>query len=171
MAAPIFGYQSDPRSHRLAGTSATRDRAIDPHFAFDQGVDAERCTQDCRATGTDQPRYADNLPGADGQIDGLHPSGGESPQFEDGLAFNRRRLVGRHFARQFPPRDQFVQPRFRIILDRTGGHDLSVAQDGHAIGDLTNFAHAVGDVDDRLARRLQPPNDGEQAVLLYGRQT
>ena len=49
-------------------------------------------------------------------------------------------------------------------------HDVAVAQDDHAVGDLPHLVEAVRDVDERDALLAQAPHEGEEALDLLGRE-
>ena len=133
-----------------------------------RGRDAEQRLGDVAAARADEAGEAENL--ALAQIEGNVAE----PPFERQVAHRQRDIADRHdllgehlrdLAPDHQPDDVVAgDVRGRVLADET-----AVAEHRHLIGDLEQFVHLVGDVDDALALGLEGADDLEEMLdLAFG---
>jgi hypothetical protein len=174
---PVLGEVGNARRERLAGCANVDLVSVNFNMAQSLGRGADDQMGKLGAAGADQPGETNHLAGMHGQRATLDAwSVGEVDGRKYGSATRRIRISfwivlllvegGEHRAR--PSGGRWCSARDLGLVERAD--EVAVAQHADAVGEFVDLAHAVADVDDGDAFRLQLPDDGEQPLGLVGRQ-
>ncbi len=129
-------------------------------------VGAVERAQDLGPTGTGQAGDAEDLAGADGQVDvAEHPGPGQTANHEDGLS-GRRLRPGPVDVAEVPADHQSDEAVGGHVAGRLGRDDLPVLHDRHPVRDPEHLVEAVGDVDECDALLGQSMHHPDEAVQL-----
>ena len=161
----VFGDEADAVMDGVGGMADVHGFVVEADFAA-RGHHAEDGVHHFGASGADEAEEAKDFAGMHGEGNVAEGAGmAQRAHFQRGRGGVRRRGFGQ--ARRIhlfhaPPDHQADELSDSGVRSRQGGDVLAVAHDGDVVGEPHDFFHAVRDVDDRLARRLEAGDDGEE---------
>ena len=165
----ILRHIGDAQAPRRRG-AADRDRlALDQDLARCRRGDAEDGEGELGPARADQPGDAEDLAGAQGQIDiADRLAAAEAAQLESDLA--RHRLGLREELIDGAAHHHRDQIGFADLADRLGGDMGAVAQHRHPVGQREDLRQLVGDIGDADAALAQAPDHLQQPARIRIRQ-
>ena len=163
----VFRHHGDAQLHGVHGRADVSLLAVYVHIAAGTGREAEDTLHRFAAAGADQAGKADDLALAhfkghvfDARALLFAVADVFALQHDFGVFHVIARVVLIQFAADHHG-DQFVA---RGFLNYAGADIAAVAQNRHAVADLVQLAHLVGDVDDAHALRRQIAHDLKQRL-------
>ena len=134
------------------------------------GPDAEDGLEQLGAAGALEPGDADDLAGAQGEVDAVDVPVAGAAQLEPGLADLGARELGRgRTTRSAGPTISRTSVGVVELAGGPGGDLAAVLEDGDRVAEVEDLLEPVGDVEDRDAARGEPPDDRvEQLDLVVG---
>ena len=162
-AAAVFGDEVDAVADGVLGAGDAERVVVEQDFALEHAVDAEEGLGDFGAAGADEAGEAEDFTGGDVEGDGVAGLGGGAEVFDceaggAGLGCALDVEVA-EVATDHEADHVFVGD----LLAREFAGVAAVAEGDDAVGDFTDFAEAVGDVDDADAFGAEIFDDGEEA--------
>src|SRR2546430_677473 len=157
----VLGEQAQAGLHGPARAFRGYPHAVDLDAAGRDRVGAEDRPKHVGTPGAEQPRDAQDLAGAHGEVDRLVAAERlESPQDEPGFADGA--LAGRVQRLDRPADHRRDQAVVVELGHRRAGGVPAVAQYGHPVADLEHLLQVVADIHDRVAVVAQLPDPAQQ---------
>ena len=148
LGSAILGDQGDTVVFHRRGVALGTWNSLHDDFATVRGVGAEDCAQQLRASRTEHPRDAENLPLGEVERDVAQRSGTPEATYLEYGAPSGRKIGGPTAVRHLPEhhRHDPLGPRL-FGIEPTD--QLTVSEDGNRVGDTRQLLKAVRDVEDR----------------------